>query len=227
MKPPLFTILLCLLLGALANVAVAWWCAGWSNTPGGSRFIASPPQGDQWPCEVPADWPARAEFGRAEKGVVQTVVMRWTYGTPPQLDASVDSRLYGWPLRSLSVHTLYRQSARSAVQAVPSTWREQCALCGAALVDSSKCAPPCNAVNVLRIGAQQRPIPVGVIWPGFAVNTLFYAVVLGLLICGPFALRRFIRRKRGRCPACGYPAGESAVRSECGKQLPKRLRPAT
>ena len=63
------------------------------------------------------------------------------------------------------------------------------------------------------------------IWPGFAINTLFYATILWLLIPGPFALRGFIRRKRGQCPACGYPAGESAVCSECGKEL--RLMPAT
>ncbi len=58
------------------------------------------------------------------------------------------------------------------------------------------------------------------LWPGFAVNTLFYAVVLWLLIPGPFALRRFIRVRRGLCPACAYPRGESDVCSECGKALP-------
>ncbi len=62
-------------------------------------------------------------------------------------------------------------------------------------------------------------IPYAPIWPGFAVNTILYAAILWLLICGPFALRRFIRVKRGLCPACAYPMGESAVCSECGKAL--------
>ena len=70
-------------------------------------------------------------------------------------------------------------------------------------------------------------IPFLPIWPGFAVNTLFYAVVLWLLIPGPFALRRFIRVKRGLCPACAYPIGESAVCSECGKAIPSRKMVAT
>ena len=35
------------------------------------------------------------------------------------------------------------------------------------------------------------------IWPGFAINTIFYAAILWLLVCGPFALRRHIRHKRG------------------------------
>jgi hypothetical protein len=39
---------------------------------------------------------------------------------------------------------------------------------------------------------------------GFVVNMLFYAVILWLLLGGPFILRRHIRLKRGRCPKCGY-----------------------
>jgi len=65
-------------------------------------------------------------------------------------------------------------------------------------------------------------VPLNPIWPGFAVNTLFYAALLWLLIPGPFALRRFIRVRRGLCPACAYPRGESDVCSECGKALPSR-----
>ena len=42
MKRRLLIIAICLLLGAVVNVAVAWGCAGWLDTPGGSRFFASP-----------------------------------------------------------------------------------------------------------------------------------------------------------------------------------------
>ena len=66
-------------------------------------------------------------------------------------------------------------------------------------------------------------LPYVPIWPGFAVNTLFYAAVLWLLIPGPFAFRRFIRVKRGRCPKCAYPMGQADVCSECGKPLPGRM----
>ena len=48
------------------------------------------------------------------------------------------------------------------------------------------------------IGSLPRTLPLRPIWPGFAVNTLFYAAVLWLLIPGPFALRRFIRRDAGQ-----------------------------
>ena len=61
------------------------------------------------------------------------------------------------------------------------------------------------------------PLPVGAIWPGFLVNTVFYATLLWLLIRGPFVLRRFIRHRRGQCPQCAYPMGETVVCSECGE----------
>ena len=63
-------------------------------------------------------------------------------------------------------------------------------------------------------------MPLGPIPLGFAVNTLFYAALLWLLIPGPFALRRFLRVRRGLCPRCAYPIGESSVCTECGGELP-------
>jgi hypothetical protein len=65
---------------------------------------------------------------------------------------------------------------------------------------------------------QPRRLPVLPIWPGFAINTLFYALILWLLYCTPFVARRLIRIKRGRCPKCGYDLrGElDAGCSECG-----------
>ena len=65
-------------------------------------------------------------------------------------------------------------------------------------------------------------LPLRPIWPGFAVNTISYAAILWLLIQGPFALKRLIRRRRGLCPKCAYPMGASDTCSECGKPLPGR-----
>jgi len=68
-------------------------------------------------------------------------------------------------------------------------------------------------------GETLRALPLRPIWAGFALNTLFYAAILWLLICGPLALRRFTRVKRGLCPGCAYPRGELNLCSECGKAL--------
>ena len=67
-----------------------------------------------------------------------------------------------------------------------------------------------------------RLVPYQPTWFGFAANTAFYAALLWLLIPGPFALRRFLRLRRGLCPKCAYPMGESAVCTECGDPLPRR-----
>ncbi len=64
--------------------------------------------------------------------------------------------------------------------------------------------PPLPESKGLGLVLNPRALPLRPIWPGFAINTLFYAAILGLVIPGPFALRRYIRRKRGLCVACGY-----------------------
>ena len=71
-------------------------------------------------------------------------------------------------------------------------------------------------------GANLQVFPLGPLWPGFLINTLFYATLLWLLICGPFALRRHLRVRRGRCAKCGYPRSESGVCTECGAALGAR-----
>ena len=71
-----------------------------------------------------------------------------------------------------------------------------------------------------------RALPLRPIWLGFTINTLFYAAVLWLLIPGPFALRRLIRRKRGFCPDCGYDLrhADHDTCPECGAALLSAMR---
>ncbi len=76
-------------------------------------------------------------------------------------------------------------------------------------------------------GFGPRALPLRPVWPGFAVNTLLYATLLWLLTCLAIAVRCFLRLRRGLCPECAYPMGESEVCTECGRDLPKRVRPAT
>ena len=64
--------------------------------------------------------------------------------------------------------------------------------------------------------ARDIPFADVVIWPGFAINTIFYAAIVWLLFFTPGAVRRTIRRRRGLCPACAYPIGTSPVCTECG-----------
>ncbi len=61
-------------------------------------------------------------------------------------------------------------------------------------------------------------VPYDPIVTGFAINTLFYGVILWLLWSTPFATRRLIRKRRGRCLKCGYDLrhAEHDVCPECG-----------
>jgi hypothetical protein len=67
--------------------------------------------------------------------------------------------------------------------------------------------------------AKPRIIPLKPIWPGFAINTIFYAAMLWLLFVTPGAARRWRRRRRGLCPNCAYPVGQSPTCTECGYTL--------
>jgi hypothetical protein len=63
-------------------------------------------------------------------------------------------------------------------------------------------------------------MPISLLWPGFAINTVFYAAILWMLFAAPFALRKWRRIRRGPCPKCGYdlrglPADTVAC-PECG-----------
>jgi hypothetical protein len=73
-----------------------------------------------------------------------------------------------------------------------------------------------------RIAETDIHLPQDLLWPGFAINTLFYAAMLWLLFAAPFALRRRRRIKRGLCPACAYPVGASDLCTECGKPVKRR-----
>ena len=66
-------------------------------------------------------------------------------------------------------------------------------------------------------------IPLRPLWPAFAINTIFYGVILWMLFVTSFALRRWRRISRGLCTQCAYDLShvEHKVCPECGKALCK------
>jgi hypothetical protein len=63
-------------------------------------------------------------------------------------------------------------------------------------------------------------LPIVPLFPGFLLNTLFYAVVVGAILALPLSLvplRCRLRARRGRCPKCNYDrAGLAGPCPECG-----------
>jgi hypothetical protein len=72
-----------------------------------------------------------------------------------------------------------------------------------------------------------RALPYHLLWPGFIVNTIFYAAILWVVWISSSKIRRIViarsRIKRHRCAACGYQIAEGVgpVCSECGHPLTK------
>ena len=73
----------------------------------------------------------------------------------------------------------------------------------------------------------ERALPYRPLWLGLIANTVFYGFTLYLLARMARKLRDLLRLRRGLCPKCAYPMGESGVCTECGRELPVRARVAT
>ena len=232
----LLIIALFLLAGAVANVAVAWGCAAFSERPEVWQKLPDAWQSDSWHGPSPARqglvWhvstlkqpgayrviaasvkPRRpgwiVEGGPPRRATrllndpadelpdrVQSVVAD-EIGSPEGSNRTVVIDARGWPLRALYVVGYPPEQVISGGLPLPTKRLQSWWISAFAL--------PC------------RPI-----WPGFPINTIFYAALVWVLICGPFALRRFWRVEQGFCPKCAYPMGESSVCTECGCELPER-----
>jgi hypothetical protein len=64
-----------------------------------------------------------------------------------------------------------------------------------------------------------RMLPFGPMWPGCAIDILFWTAAAALVWFVPLLARRLVRRWRHRCIACGYPIGTSPVCTECGREV--------
>ena len=203
MKRWLRTILIFLLLGAVVNVAVAWgFCLSGIRHRGGrdlpiTRHDAvyqswvwdQRPRPDlDWHVSYWAKWgghPARCGFH--VEANTETADLRWMF--------MCKQYLTGWPFRSFEGQTW----SLAAYDIEPSR---------TALYETSvKSLWFGGSAECLDIGGWHfaiLPIPTRPIWPAFAINTVIYAISAWLMKRGSCELRRFIRRKRGRCITCGY-----------------------
>jgi len=82
---------------------------------------------------------------------------------------------------------------------------------------------PINGGNEYDWLAREQ-LPLLPIWPGFAINTIFYAAILWMLCLGFGAVRRRRRLKRGLCVKCAYDlrGTSSGVCPECGASMQNR-----
>jgi hypothetical protein len=226
----------CLLAGALVNMGVAWVAVlAWAR-PADYEFAGATGEDEAW-------WRGRAPAGIAGVPKVRSVrsvlgaryvmlvalagpqtresisVLFFEGGYSMSLDGAIKPALVtwdravraeaGWPMASLGGECWFG-AAPGQFDAPPDGW-----LAGLARPDRQSWA-----VLVDIPGARRSALlPLRPLFPGFLVNTAIYAVAVALALAAPWALRRFLRRQRGLCPACGYPAGPTGPCSECGGAL--------
>ncbi len=208
-----FRVALLLLLGGIVNIAVAWGCKlvfvpeykPYTRTYEGERPLTRGEANEILRRLFPKS-PIVAEeaYGTTNLQIGwSSVSAAWVKDTPESEDSGWHIYLEtsvieaGWPMRSLFGCYLIDDWDSG------DGWER-------GFIDSPLWADR-NA---------QRSLPIEPIWPGFALNTLFYATILYLLFAAPGVVRRRIRTKRGQCPACAYPIGTSEVCTECGALLP-------
>ena len=227
MRGHFLTIAVFLLAGAVANVAVAWGCAVWTLRGefgiGLNEPVDDHPwlRGSDWKLRPEDDdfvWAARREisgFGLQRKAFM--LYPRWwvPYRDPdvkprPLSAATIVVRdRSGWPLRALQGEQwLLKSEDYPDVPARRWFFESRFAIANVRVFNSWKGM----------MATDNRLLAYLPIWPGFTVNTLFYAAILWVLIPGPFALRRLIRRRHGLCPNCAYDLrhAEHEACPECG-----------
>jgi hypothetical protein len=209
--------LLLIVAGAIANVAVAWGCAAWSPL---TVVLEKVPTADEgWLNSLSRDdwsWRTSCGIGYQEFRRVELLRRRDEVQSGADMQQTV---------------ALFSASQTDAPWLVRSGWPCFAVISDMNLIDSSDRRYPTGwKVAGWLPGVDQyshRRLSVVPIWPGFAINTLFYAVILWMLFAAPFALRRRRRVKRGLCPKCAYDlrgrAAESDACPECGAPVPRQV----
>ncbi|UCD74083.1 MAG: hypothetical protein JSV91_09865 [Phycisphaerales bacterium] len=213
MKRRVLTILLFLLMGAVVNVALAWGCVVWSQAdtdhldfrPAGVEQLIESGLGRSIEgtgdtlysyTEIPYIWQGSGF------GLQRTRAWLWGFeGIPSITDVNpvfpclIERTIAGWPQLCLRGERINENYECLYGSKKPAQWRYV----------HSFVSPRAHSESVR---TRSGLVPILPLWRPFLLNTIFYAVILWLLIRGPFVLRlhlcRRIRMKRGRCLKCGY-----------------------
>lgn len=189
---------ICLLLGAIVNIAVAWGFAWFTPQFGSNEFTIyhdddnfDGTMREVWEQYFPSDLNKEAfqpltrwKFNNA--GLRYDLVDCRDMKAPPVFLQVVQA---GYPMNCLSYHYWIQNFGRTPSNDVEARfallWKQ----------------PPPR-----QFPTDQRTIalPLRPLWPAFAINTIFYSVIIWMLFFAPFVLRRWRRIRLGLCTKCGY-----------------------
>ncbi len=194
-----------LLAGGAIAVAVPWsWCLWAPPLP----YVEPNDSARAWPLPVPEGWP-RAVIKSRRADAVRTMIYTSSWSglieehnlLNPQSRIAQSSSPHsqtvytvGWPWRCLEGHSL-----------------------------SFPHRPFIETHQALRLRGssprQYRVLPWRPLWGTLLADSVFWGLLLAAVIAAPRLARRWFRVRRRLCPSCAYPAGASAVCSECGAHL--------
>ena len=227
-------ITICLILGVITTIAVAWACAVWSEATFGRM-------GTQVSTESTLDFLKRAGWEPKQRGkdwgythsiqewrgygasdwfVIEKAVRQQTSNL--LINGVFNSEFciarisrFGWPLRSLAGGHL--DPAGNGVVAATwlSPWRPRARInLGGNPIDHRSETPMFNWQHSMSVAVPKklgpldlpadRRLPLQPIWIGFIIDLIFYAAVCLILILNASLLNRYRRLLRGRCPNCAY-----------------------
>lgn len=191
-------ILICLLLGVVSTVAVAWFCfyAADHMIPRVKKWVAT---GDGvnalWLRHASDGWPEPPDRHQAWEGL---------FASGRRVALSVGGS-YWVPLDATAaeLREIYRGGGSFDVDQI------DCGFPFAGLRIESWCGSPTlgffaktngnDGFAVAGYTLPRRVIPIG-----FAIDTLLYAALWLALFVGFGTARRGMRKRRGRCPLCAY-----------------------
>jgi hypothetical protein len=219
MKRWTLRILLCLILGAVTTVAVAWGVAGLVECKPAMTYFETAAQSGRPHSQLILGTGSR---GHGTLMAFTTHGLGWSVADVGDVDVKLTDVTESWP------DALYASSVPDhRVRRDMSSWNQFDSYAmgwpSAALGGAIRFASRVEGLNYIsepdgilalewrhdRRGRAtwSRPVrflPFELIWPGFVINALFYAAIWFALFFGFASAKRTIRRARGRCPRCGY-----------------------
>lgn len=227
MKRHLFKVALFLLLGAIVNVAVAWGCTlilgenpnkgnlqiGFEQIDEDYKWLVH--RGDKpGLISIQSYFGAIVTYGDEPLIEADSLVERWSH-VPNRNDPSGEPNSWeefasGWPVTALWSRLTERDPMHFIV--MPKN-------------------PRVLPLDLIERGwlidwsflQKQYILPIGLIWHGFLINTIFYALILWLFKLGIFKMHRYVRSQHGCCIKCNYNlrGTEHDVCPECGTKIVK------
>lgn len=207
----LASVALFLILGAIADIPIAWSIALWTST--GPLNSVQPPsrsleKGEpfEWPFPAPTAWGAPIAVAWSEGfGIDWQAASKLPPGSP---DAqTVFGFRAGWPFRTMMCYEQRVQDSGGALFSKPS-------LTGGIVL------PGRLNSAMWRVDDNHRRLPLMPVWPGFLwgalLNALAFWFLLALIPRAVRFTRSSARVRRNACAACGYPRGASPQCAECG-----------